>query len=932
MATRHERVVLTLEDNFTTAAAKAAAATSLINRELKNLSGAAVGTHRPLRGTATEVDKTSTALRRGENDLDRFSGRLKLLRDAAVILGPALVPIGAVAVPAITGLAAQLGAAALAGGTAIAAFQGVGDALKSVNEAALEPTAENLEKARIALQNISPDARRFVQEIESMRPALRELRDSAAAGLFPGLLRGLNDMESVLPRIEGLLFAIGDAAGDVGADLGEALSSERGRDFIDFLSTEMPPTLTQLANAVGDVTAGLGELWMAFTPLNRDFTGWLADAAAGFDDWAAGLAETEGFQDFVDYIRTNGPKVADALGSIGSAVLDIVEAAAPLGGPVLEALASVADVISTIADSEAGPTILAAATALSILSRGQRAFGGIAQSSWGQAITGAKGYERQMKTVRQTALRGAAAVAGIGLATSGIADGFGLANTASLALIGTLGGPWGAAVGGAVGLMLDLSASSDRFKINSDDLISTLDEQTGAITRNTRTWAAAELQQAGVLDAAAALGLNLRDVTQASLGNAEAAERVADAMAAAKAELFDDEGVPIVGTAALQDFKDNLFLVEDGIGAVDGAVTEGRDKFLQFSEATDGATTGLDRVSDGLDTARGAALEFRNSIQRVNAVLEGRANLRDYEQALDDFAARAQERAEILGEVAEAQKDLANAKTPEEREAARERIADLKEQAAALESTLDITSQAGRDTQELLDGIASSAISVAEGLKGAAGRKFLADARKDFVNLATDLLGSRDAAQKLADKLGLINRMNVEPTVKIGGYDVVISQARNMELALERIKNRTVTVTTIFTSDGRRFKDGFATGGYTGSGGMYEPAGIVHRGEVVIPQHLVKRDWAMLRQRYGHLPGFSGGGLVDGRVYDQRVYQNTSSGGGIAIDYDRLARAAAALQPPGQLYGDVFISGDPAAFKRQQRQDRQAAGLGGIPE
>jgi hypothetical protein len=48
----------------------------------------------------------------------------------------------------------------------------------------------------------------------------------------------------------------------------------------------------------------------------------------------------------------------------------------------------------------------------------------------------------------------------------------------------------------------------------------------------------------------------------------------------------------------------------------------------------------------------------------------------------------------------------------------------------------------------------------------------------------------------------------------------------------------------------------FAEGGYTGSGGKYEPAGIVHKGEYVIPQETVNK--------YGvaHFDGYSDGGIV----------------------------------------------------------------------
>jgi hypothetical protein len=59
---------------------------------------------------------------------------------------------------------------------------------------------------------------------------------------------------------------------------------------------------------------------------------------------------------------------------------------------------------------------------------------------------------------------------------------------------------------------------------------------------------------------------------------------------------------------------------------------------------------------------------------------------------------------------------------------------------------------------------------------------------------------------------------------------------------------------------------GFSEGGYTGDGGKYEAAGIVHRGEYVIPAEDVRRlgiagieDRLSSRKR---MPGYSGGGFV----------------------------------------------------------------------
>jgi len=61
------------------------------------------------------------------------------------MLGPALVPIGAAFVPALSGLTNQLALSAGAAGVAVLAFQGIGDALKATNDYAIEPTDANLQ-------------------------------------------------------------------------------------------------------------------------------------------------------------------------------------------------------------------------------------------------------------------------------------------------------------------------------------------------------------------------------------------------------------------------------------------------------------------------------------------------------------------------------------------------------------------------------------------------------------------------------------------------------------------------------------------------------------------------------------------------------------------------------------------------------------------
>lgn len=107
---------------------------------------------------------------------------------------------------------------------------------------------------------------------------------------------------------------------------------------------------------------------------------------------------------------------------------------------------------------------------------------------------------------------------------------------------------------------------------------------------------------------------------------------------------------------------------------------------------------------------------------------------------------------------------------------------------------------------------------------------------------------------------------------------------------------------------------GFSSGGYTGSGGKYQPAGIVHKGEVVWSQEDVARAGGvgiveMLRNGLiGYkegLKGYASGGVVGGMpeisnasgeasiVIHQEINANTQQSGGAGQDQQAIAKAYA---------------------------------------
>ena len=642
MAVRREKVLLELEDHFTTGMAKAAASTALLNRELNSLSGSSA------RRTSTELDRAARSvngfddgMRRGGQEIDRYSGRLRLLTDAAIGLGPALIPIGAAAVPAIAGLAAGLGAAAGAAGVAALAFNGVGDALKAFNSYQAEPTTENLEAMRAAMEKIGPAGADLVRFVSSLEPELRALQDTAREGMFPGIESGIRSLLPLLPQVQRTVGNIATELGRLMDEAGGALGGSEFAAFFDYLETDAATILSHFARATGNVAQGLADLVVAMGPLSLGFSAGLERMTRSFADWAAGLSQTQGFQNFVDYVRETGPQVLQLFGSLGNALVEIAQAAAPWGSVVLPILTSLADVLATIAASPVGGPLFTAAAGFIALNR--------AVVPLRAGLAGLSDAFLDLRTSPDRAgaalsrfggaARIAAGAAGMGLFVAGLhetSDGLGaLEGAAGGALAGfAVGGPWGAAIGGAVGALGSLATANDTTSGYVRELTGSLDAQTGALTENSRTVAAKALEDAGALEIADELGISLGLVTEAALGNK-------DAMAAINAELERYTNVDTAAGVDVEMFKareageDLMHTLKDLSGETDSTVAAQR----RVAEAASGTTEAFQRQSDQLRASRKAARETAQGFIGLGDSLDdSKTSLREWLHQLEQQA------------------------------------------------------------------------------------------------------------------------------------------------------------------------------------------------------------------------------------------------------------------------------------------------------
>lgn len=138
---------------------------------------------------------------------------------------------------------------------------------------------------------------------------------------------------------------------------------------------------------------------------------------------------------------------------------------------------------------------------------------------------------------------------------------------------------------------------------------------------------------------------------------------------------------------------------------------------------------------------------------------------------------------------------------------------------------------------------------------------------------------------KQEDRLKTLKSELEKPITLTADVTAAENEVKRLQGELDKIQDKTVTVTVNQVASGAALAAptaGFASGGYTGPGGKYQPKGIVHAGEFVLRSEVVRQAGMrrMLERlnRFGAdaVRGYADGGMVAGR--------GGASSGGVPIN------------------------------------------------
>lgn len=152
---------------------------------------------------------------------------------------------------------------------------------------------------------------------------------------------------NVLRTVMNLIVAFGPLGNDMSSSLEKATASwvkwsanlGSSKKFQTFIEY-VKTNGPKLLQIIGNLSGGLTKLFTGFAPMSQDMMTSLVNMTKRFNEWAGSVTKTKEFQSFIDYIKTNGPTVWSTLGEIAKTIINLLVGMAPLGQTILQTVNS----------------------------------------------------------------------------------------------------------------------------------------------------------------------------------------------------------------------------------------------------------------------------------------------------------------------------------------------------------------------------------------------------------------------------------------------------------------------------------------------------------------------------------------------------------------------------------------------------------------
>ncbi|MDW4215512.1 peptidoglycan DD-metalloendopeptidase family protein [Staphylococcus saprophyticus] len=255
----------------------------------------------------------------------------------------------------------------------VTAYKGALDGLKTSwegliaqNQAAIFNTMTNgINTAKYALTTLNPFLTKTATQIEtasgkmlnwaktsSVAKRSFDILNTQGPKIFQNLLNAtqsfVNGSAAMFNKLSPLYTWAAKGFADMAMSFDNWANSVQGskaiNGFIEYTKTNLPI----VGSIFGNVFSGIVSLFQAFSGHSHDVLLGIQGVTESFKNWAAELQNTQGFKDFLAYIKQNGPVVWQLVKNIGTGIWGLLKGMAPVGAVVLGITTAITGFVSAL--------------------------------------------------------------------------------------------------------------------------------------------------------------------------------------------------------------------------------------------------------------------------------------------------------------------------------------------------------------------------------------------------------------------------------------------------------------------------------------------------------------------------------------------------------------------------------------------------------
>ncbi|TWL13300.1 phage tail protein [Bacillus licheniformis] len=278
-----------------------------------------------------------------------FPALVPVIASLTAALG-SLGPVIGVASGGLMGLASSFGTAAAGAGAfgalAVSNIKGVFEASsnleklqKKLDETTdLKQRAKIMEQIKTIQQSLNAEEKKALSTLESFKSNWQDISKSVQKPILQTFINSLNSFKSILNTLRPMFKSVAQAGLELSESFKNSLNAPDVQKFFDYLNKNAGPQFLTMTKTMGNYLRGFLNLMVAFGPLGEKMSASMLKSSEAFAKWTASLSGSDKFKSFIQYVQQNGPKLLTIFKNIGSGLVGIFTAFAPMSSDMLTGL------------------------------------------------------------------------------------------------------------------------------------------------------------------------------------------------------------------------------------------------------------------------------------------------------------------------------------------------------------------------------------------------------------------------------------------------------------------------------------------------------------------------------------------------------------------------------------------------------------------